>query len=111
MNLIEYIYTQRAWSQRTFGPATRENDRTLGILEHIRKELEEVKAKPSDASEWADLIILAIDGAWRNKIRPRDLCDALEAKQERNMARKWPDWRTISPTKAIEHDRSDDATT
>ena len=31
---------------------------------------------------------------------------AIKAKQARNEARTWPDWRTASPDKAIEHDRS-----
>ncbi|MGQ3281264.1 dATP/dGTP pyrophosphohydrolase domain-containing protein [Shinella sp.] len=31
---------------------------------------------------------------------------ALLAKQRKNMARSWPDWRTMSEDSAIEHDRS-----
>ena len=31
---------------------------------------------------------------------------AIMAKQARNEARVWPDWRTADPDKAIEHDRS-----
>jgi hypothetical protein len=31
--------------------------------------------------------------------------EALQRKAEKNHARRWPDWRTSDPTKAIEHDR------
>lgn len=34
---------------------------------------------------------------------------ALVAKQTKNEGRKWPDWRTQDPNKAIEHDRTADA--
>lgn len=33
--------------------------------------------------------------------------DAVFAKIERNMARQWPDWRTMSPNQPIEHIRSE----
>ena len=32
----------------------------------------------------------------------------MTAKQVKNEARTWPDWRTADPNKAIEHDRSKD---
>ena len=33
----------------------------------------------------------------------RQIIDAIKAKQARNEARTWPDWRTAAPGKAIEH--------
>jgi hypothetical protein len=104
--LEAYLERQIEWSRRTFGPALR----TKGVLDHIRKECSEVEANPHDLSEWVDLIILAVDGFWRHGGGPGDLMPALLAKQRKNMARSWPDWRTMSEDKAIEHDRSKDAT-
>ena len=96
-----HIAHQREWSARTFGPG----DRTAGVIDHIRKELDEIAAKPDDIEEWADLIILAFDGAWRADHDPQAILDAVAAKQAKNEARTWPDWRTAEPGKAIEHVR------
>lgn len=104
-SLVEYIKRQWAWSKETFGPALR----TRGIIDHITKELREVEAKPHDLSEWVDIVILAMDGFWRHGGKPEDLLPAMQAKQDKNFARKWPDWRTVPEGKAIEHDRSGEA--
>lgn len=100
-----YYARQIEWSKKTFGPALR----TLGILDHIRKELKEIEAEPHDLSEWIDVVILAMDGFWRHGGSVNDLMPRLIAKQTKNMARDWPDWRTMSEDSAIEHDRSKDA--
>lgn len=92
-----------AWSERTFGPG----ERTAGVLDHIRKELIEIERDPTDLSEWVDVIILAMDGAWRSAgADGKTLAAALVAKMDKNKARTWPDWRTAPRDKAIEHDRS-----
>lgn len=106
MNVIDAAHIERQieFSERVFGPG----DRTLGVIDHITKELEEIACDPGDESEWADVIILAIDGAWRAGIGAQELIDAIVAKQLKNERRVWPDWRTTDPTKAIEHDRSYD---
>lgn len=85
-----HLTRQREFSERTFGPGSR----VAGVLDHIRKELDEVRAEPDDLSEWADLVILAFDGALRQGADPQAILDAIEAKQSRNEAREWPDWRT-----------------
>ena len=95
---------QIAFSERTFGPGPR----TAAILDHIRKELDEVAENPADLGEWVDVMILAADGAWRAGHQPQAIIDAVIAKQARNETRTWPDWRTAEPGKAIEHDRSGD---
>jgi Protein of unknown function (DUF550) len=100
-DLVSYIERQREFSQKAFGPGTRLH----GVLDHMAKEMIEVVDSPQDPFEWADLIILAIDGAWRQGITPEDLASALSVKQEINRDRKWPDWRTAPPGKAIEHER------
>jgi hypothetical protein len=94
-----YLERQRAFSLKAFGPGPR----TAGILDHIRKELAEIEAAPTDLDEWADVVILALDGAWREGHEPQAIIDAVLAKQERNERRRWPDWRTASAGKAIEH--------
>jgi hypothetical protein len=53
--------------------------------------------------EWIDVLIAALDGCWRSGASPHEIVDALLAKQGRNESRKWPDWRTADPSKAIEH--------
>jgi len=83
MNLIPFIEAQREWSARTFG----ETPRAEGLLAHIAKECEEIRAEPSKLSEWCDIIILAIDGAWRQGYSPEMICDALEKKQAVNFTR------------------------
>jgi Protein of unknown function (DUF550) len=52
------------------------------------------------------VVILAMDGFWRHGGTAETLMPALLAKQAKNMARTWPDWRTRSEDQAIEHDRS-----
>lgn len=103
-NLVAHLERQRSFSRDTFGPGAR----TKGVLDHIRKELAEIEADPQDISEWVDVIILAFDGAWRSGWEPEDIVSALVAKQSKNEGRKWPDWRTAAPDRAIEHDRSHD---
>jgi hypothetical protein len=97
-----HIARQFSWATETFGPGVR----TVGIVDHIRKELGEIEAVDgNDLMEWVDVIILAIDGAARAGFSPQDISDALDAKQTINENRKWPDWRTVDPDKAIEHIR------
>lgn len=96
-----HLQRQRDWSSKTFGPGPR----TAGVVDHIRRELLEIEADPTDILEWIDVVILALDGAWRAGFQPQEIIDAIIAKQTKNEARKWPDWRTAPPDKAIEHDR------
>lgn len=100
-DLVAHLYRQREFSARTFGPGAR----TAGICDHIRKELDEV-AKDPTIREWVDVIILALDGAWRSGATPEEIVAAIEAKQAKNEARTWPDWHTVPEGKAIEHDRT-----
>lgn len=101
----DYLAHQRDFSQRTFGPGKR----TRGVCDHIRKELDEIAADPDDAFEWIDIVILGLDGALRAGLEPQQVIDAIRAKQARNEARAWPDWREFSEDEAIEHVRTGDA--
>lgn len=103
-DLVAHLARQREFSEKAFGPGPR----TEGIIDHIKKELVEVQAHPADVSEWLDVAILALDGALRMGFSPHEIAEALDAKQTKNERRKWPDWRTADPGKAIEHVRSQD---
>ncbi len=100
-NLRSHLERQKKWSSLTFGPG----DRAKGVVDHIRKELCEIEQNPGDLEEWIDVVILALDGAWRSGASPNQIIAQLATKQAKNEARAWPDWRTASPDKAIEHRR------
>jgi hypothetical protein len=118
MDLKNHLMRQMAFSKATFGPGTR----TAGVLDHMTKEIEEVRQSNGSADEWVDLVILALDGLTRqlsfcNKGNERiqtsgiiasAACMMIVGKQDRNENRTWPDFRTMDADKAIEHDRSDE---
>jgi hypothetical protein len=89
----DHLARQAAWSAATFGPGPR----TAGLLDHIASELDEIRADPLDLGEWVDVVILGHS--------PAEIIAAVRAKQARNEARTWPDWRTADPDRAIEHVR------
>lgn len=100
-DFFAHLGRQREWSERTFGPGPR----SAGVIDHIRRELREIEASPSDLDEWIDVVILALDGAWREGYSPGQIIAALHDKQVRNELRSWPDWRTVPHGKAVEHIR------
>ena len=97
--LSRYIEKQMEWSRKTFG----EGERTKGITNHIRKELLEIEAEPGEVEEWVDVMILALDGAWRAGYTPDEIIWALEAKQEKNRLRIFP--MPVSQDEPLEHVR------
>ena len=102
-----HLARQREFSERTFGPG----ERLEGVSDHIRKELLEVaKAEPGHdrQREWIDVVMLALDGAWRSGMSPDEIIAGLRFKLDVNERRTWPDWRTADPNKAIEHDKAKD---
>lgn len=103
-NFAAHLAHQAAWSEQTFGPGKR----TAGVCDHIRKELVEVEADPEDSAEWIDVVILALDGAWRSGMTPEQIIAGIVAKQRKNEGRNWPNWRTADPNAAIEHCRTED---
>lgn len=100
-DFVVHLARQAEFSARTFGPGAR----VAGVCDHIRKELIEVETSGGDLKEWVDVIILGLDGAWRSGATPQEIIAAIVAKQAKNEARTWPDWRTMDPNKAIEHQR------
>jgi hypothetical protein len=99
MNMERHMRRLQAWSLRTFGPGPR----TQAVLAHIREELLEVEAAPTDLYEWLDIVTLALDGAWRAGHAPEDVAAALKTLQDRNELRTWPDWRTMESGKKVKH--------
>lgn len=100
-SLTAMLQTQMEWSEATFGPGARLD----GLLAHIRKELDEIAADPTDVTEWIDVVILALDGAWRSGHTPEQVVAALQDKYRINREREWPDWRTAEPGMPVEHVR------
>lgn len=96
-----HLKRQAEFSCKTFGPGRR----TQGVIDHIKKELREIAGEPDSIEEWIDVVILALDGAWRAGASPEQIVSTLVAKQAKNEARDWPDWRTADPNKAIEHSK------
>jgi Protein of unknown function (DUF550) len=112
MDLKQHLVRQMAWSKATFGPGAR----TAGVLDHMTKEMVEVRDSNGSSDEWVDLVILALDGLTRQLWsaseyrKPADeiaetAVRCIACKQSRNELRDWPDWRTADPNKAIEHVR------
>jgi hypothetical protein len=98
-DLINHLERQIAFSTKAFGPGYRLN----GILDHIKSELMEIEEAPTDLEEWIDVVILAMDGAWRSGHTPEEIAEMLNKKLIKNENRNWPDWRTSDPDKAITH--------
>jgi type II secretory pathway component PulJ len=102
-SLWKFIHRQHRWSRATFGP----RKTTKSITNHIRKELLEIEAHPSDLGEWIDVIILALDGAWRTGKTASEIVQALDAKLAINESRQWPNWRRaeLGSEEPVEHIR------
>lgn len=108
-DLLDHLIKQIEFSIKTFGPA----NGTAGVIDHIREELAECEETPDDLEEWSDVLILALDGAWRcistydPDASPEEMAHMIIAKylykMNKNKNRKWPDWRTAEPGKAIGH--------
>ncbi|MCW6598651.1 DUF550 domain-containing protein [Yersinia ruckeri] len=98
-----FIEDKWQFSQDTFGP----NYAIGRVIDHLRKEVDEVAEKPSDLLEWVDVINLAIDGALRSGHQPSDISKGLLHKLEVMKSRDWPDWRTADENAPIEHVRDD----
>jgi hypothetical protein len=121
MTFVEYLTRQILFSVRTFGLGPRTN----GVVDHIRKEISELLDEPPETrhEEWVDVVILALDGLWRSLVYEsgdfdperavagevaRRAVAEIERKLGLNESRKWPDWRTAAPDRAIEHVREND---
>lgn len=89
MDFSSFINLQKAWSQYTFG----KGKRTEGLAKHIQSELDELLKADNDMDrleEFIDIVILAMDGAWRLGFYPDEIEKALIDKFIRNQRRQWP---------------------
>ena len=111
-DLEQHLIRQMVFSRATFGPGAR----TDGVLDHMTKEIAEVRESGCNPDEWVDLVILALDGLTRavwsenNYQLEADTAALISvnrilSKQAKNERRDWPDWRSSDPNKAIEHVR------
>lgn len=107
-DIKKQLQRQFDWSEITFG----DGDRTESVLNHIEKEIAEIRADPSDLVEWIDIIQLAFDGARRSGATHNpdgryntieEILETLVEKQDINEQRQWPDWRTHPIGQPIEH--------
>lgn len=99
MDFSYYVKQQKEWSIKTFG----EGQRVEGVLKHIEKELAEIREHPQDLTEYIDVIILAMDAAWRAGFTPDEIETELRRKQLQNTLRKWPPINPNNHDDAIEH--------
>lgn len=99
IGLERYIERQKEWSLKTFGPGPRVG----AVTKHIEKEVAEVRDSPGDLDEWIDIVLLALDGAWRAGHSPSEIWTAMERIQMRNFARSWH--VLSSPDEPVEHVR------
>ena len=86
------------WSDASFGT----DDRTIGILNHLKEEIEEVVEAKNNyeedptgilqarmASEFADCLILILDAARKSDLDTTLLLQAAEHKMQINRNREW----------------------
>jgi NTP pyrophosphatase (non-canonical NTP hydrolase) len=86
------------WSDNTFGSV----DRTIGILNHLKEEVQEVIDAKNEyeegptgllqhkmATEFADCLILLLDAARKSDLNTDLLMQAAEYKMKVNRERKW----------------------
>ena len=73
------------WSDQTFGRAPT----VTAKLNHLRREVQELTAKPHDVSEMADILILLLYIAQRAGTSGEGLLAAAEAKLEILKRRQW----------------------
>ena len=76
---------QRDFSERAFPGVT-----PLAVLRHIESEVREAIEDPDDIREWADMLLLVIDGVRRQGFELEDLIRAAFVKLDVNEGREWP---------------------
>jgi hypothetical protein len=97
LDLAKFFDAKAEWSRDTFGHGHRS-----GVIAHIRSELDEIAACPSDLTEWIDVVLLAMDGAARSACADgASFVAALIEKQRLNERRTWPS--DVPPDAATHH--------
>lgn len=94
-----FFYKVARWSYDTFGGSDIRGP--IGPLRHLAKEVQEAIENPKDVEEYADLMHLVFDAAWRAGIHYSRLLNACWDKLEKNKARKWSPSIPDQPTEHI----------
>ncbi|HMP82764.1 MAG TPA: DUF550 domain-containing protein [Verrucomicrobiota bacterium] len=82
---FEHLFLRvRQFQKRTFP-----HQSLNGKLNHAAREIEEIRKRPEDISEHADLLILAIAVAGDQGFTPEQLIAAAHEKMDINFLRKW----------------------
>jgi hypothetical protein len=100
-DLVSHLEDQIEFSCNAFGP----DYSYKRIVDHLFKEIKEIQTDPNNLEEWIDVVLLALDGAWRSGHSPEQVVQGLSDKLDIIKNRIYPDWRTADPDKAIEHIR------
>lgn len=85
--LEKLIREQREFSDKAFG--TPEQRDCMGALHHLKLEVQELIENPDDEMEWADCMLLLMDGARRKGYTLEQIFDFCQAKLEINKKRTW----------------------
>jgi hypothetical protein len=82
------------WANATF---PKEHMSCGPVIDHLRDELDEVEADPTNIEEWADVLLLILHGTRNQGILFSALLDQARSKHAINVARKWgkPDSRGV----------------
>ncbi|MCV6826038.1 MULTISPECIES: DUF550 domain-containing protein [Halocynthiibacter] len=108
MERFERLAARHAeWSQATFG-ADNERDYT-GPLNHLEKEIGEIRLAPADGSEWADAFLLLLDAARRAGFSATDLLQEAEDKLVINIKRKWQEPNEDGSVEHVRNEEKSDA--
>jgi hypothetical protein len=97
----DIYYGVKNWSTETFGDETVKGP--IGPLRHLKKECDEAIAAPDDITEYADLMILTIDAAWRAGFSLGELRRATLYKLEVIKKREYP---RVPDGEISEHNRA-----
>jgi len=105
VGLVEHLERQFKWQRETFGNV----QRVEGVFNHLEKEIIEFRLSDcQDPMELIDMIYLLFNIMAYLGVTGQGAAHLWITKQNTNEGRKWPDWRTADPTKAIEHIRDGD---
>lgn len=86
MDIRKFIEDYGVFSDKAFGVGKR----SVGITEHLKKEINELELDPNDPFEWVDVILLGMDGLRRLGYTPEQITNFLEEKFNINKKRIWP---------------------
>lgn len=77
---------QADWAPKVFGTGSEAAKRALA---HMREEIGEIEAAPTDVFEYADFLLLLLHTAQCNGVSLDGIIDAAVTKNERNRNAKW----------------------